>query len=123
PRENEARPEKRAILIAKRLEARGQPRHLSRSSSPVDNSFGHAAHDLGLRRLERRGCRFLVAGGQRFLDVAHRAPHLASPVLVDGGALGGLAYALFGGSMCRHGCSFVLSRGLAPIARGPYCGQ
>ena len=79
-----------------------EARNLAAGRVFVRHALGNAAHDLRLRRLQGGLCRSLVAGSQRFLDLAGEIADAALAGVIDRRALGDGAYALLGRGDIGH---------------------
>lgn len=84
------------------FDARTEPRNLSRRSVAMKNAFLRAALQLGLRRLERRFCGLLVAGGDGRFSLLDEGANAADPRTVADRAASVAPDALLGGLMVRH---------------------
>ena len=82
-------------LWSERVDPRRQPRQLARDRVLVEHALGYRPMQLGLRQLEGRLCRRLVAGRDRRLDFFDKSAYAARPGAIDGRTLRRLPDALF----------------------------
>ncbi len=87
---------------AHRFDARTKPGNLSRRSVAVKNALSDAAMQLGLRRLERRLRRGLVAGGDGRLDLLDEGSNAAHARVVRGRTARVMSDPFLGGLVMRH---------------------
>src|SRR6516162_7245259 len=79
-----------------------EARQLSRDRVLVEHTLGDCPVQFRLRRSKGGSRRFLVAAGDRRLDLLNESTHPAHPGAVHRGTLGGLTYTLFRGFMSGH---------------------